>query len=282
MIRTTPELLHSLMEFKPILDGLLRSDGVRSVVEIGSEHGGFSRHLMELASAGILDRVTIIEPFPIQGLVDAAENSNGKSAVIARLSLDALPSVPAHDVYFVDGDHNYYTVRRELAQIFEKNHDAIVVLHDVCWPSARRDSYYSPSSIPLEQQHASSYEAAIVPDFSGIVKTGFCSEGQFALALKEGGPQNGVLTAIEDFISQRGEMSFDIIPAVFGLGVLRRTGHPLEKNISAILPAPGYAALLARLEANRMENWINLLPKSEVRAKSGWKRLKSRIKKLLG
>lgn len=268
------------MEFRPVLDSLLRSPSVRSVVEIGSEHGGFSKYLMELAATGVLDRVKIIEPFPVPELVELAEKSNGKCAIVDRLSLDALSTMSSHDVYFLDGDHNYYTVLNELNLIFSTNPDALVVLHDVIWPCARRDMYYSPASVPVEHQQAHSFDIAIVPGNPRSERRGFESRGAFAIALQEGGPLNGVLTAVEDFMSQRDGMKLDIIPVVFGLGVLRRTGHPLEKNISDLLPSAGYAALLERLEANRLENWIELLP--DTKTKSRWENFKGRIRKFFG
>ena len=48
--------------------------------------------------------------------------------------------------------------------------------------------------------------------------------GYFAWAQHEGGPRNGVLTAIEDFLEEKHhsgrELGFAEIPAVFGLGIL--------------------------------------------------------------
>jgi hypothetical protein len=42
-------------------------------------------------------------------------------------------------------------------------------------------------------------------------------------ALHEGGPKNGVLTAIEDFINDRQDAwLFELKPEFYGLGILRR------------------------------------------------------------
>jgi hypothetical protein len=91
------------------------------------------------------------------------------------------------------------------------------------------------------------------------VPVGFTSVGHFGIALQEGGAKNGVLSAIEDFMGQSGDYKLDIIPVVFGIGILRRVSHPLEELIEVILPSPQYSALLARLEVNRLENWLDIV-----------------------
>ena len=107
------------------------------------------------------------------------------------------------DAYFIDGDHNYFTVISELNVIYEKAHTGtIVVLHDVSrntW--ARRDQYYDESLIPKE-----------------FIR----------------GKKQGVLTAIEDFLDahcekkilsfrKNSEYSFKILSRKNdGLGLLRK------------------------------------------------------------
>jgi len=68
-------------------------------------------------------------------------------------SLDYLdtPDFKGFDAYIIDGDHNYYTVYRELELIHQKYKPTDVVLYnDISGSWARRDLYYDPSFIPPE------------------------------------------------------------------------------------------------------------------------------------
>ncbi|MFQ5801482.1 MAG: class I SAM-dependent methyltransferase [Candidatus Methylomirabilales bacterium] len=78
------------------------------------------------------------------------------------------PSFAGFDMYLIDGDHNYFTVSNELRLIHEKGKIGDVLLfNDVVGRWARQDLYYDPTFIPNEYR---------------------------------GGPRQGVLTAIEDFL----------------------------------------------------------------------------------
>ena len=63
-------LLHSLNEFDEIILSVMRSIRPTSVLEIGSETGVFSQRLMALCHE-LQAQLHIIEPFPIQELIDA-------------------------------------------------------------------------------------------------------------------------------------------------------------------------------------------------------------------
>ena len=85
-------------------------------------------------------------------------------------SLDYLQSSTfgAFNMYLIDGDHNYFTVLNELRLIHTGGKIGDVLLfNDVVGTWARKDLYYDPSLIPDEWRD---------------------------------GPQQGVLTAIEDFL----------------------------------------------------------------------------------
>jgi hypothetical protein len=84
-----------------------------------------------------------------------------------------------------------------------------VLCHDVAWPYGRRDFYYVPETIPDEfrRQSELASEGGQNPDS--------------AHACAEGGPRNGVLTAIEDFLGEAGEeISFRMTSDTYGLAVL--------------------------------------------------------------
>jgi hypothetical protein len=87
--------------------------------------------------------------------------------------------------------------------------------------------------------------------------------GQFAAAICEGGPRNGVLTAIEDFIDDvrgvGGTLGFAEIPAVFGLGILFDTDAGWSENLSGFLIPFHENRLLRTLEKNRLLNYLTIL-----------------------
>ena len=99
---------------------------------------------------------------------------------IKTRSLDYLESADfqGFDFYLIDGDHNHYTVTRELELIqpFFKKTD-ILLFDDVIGPWAKKDMYYDPDFIPPEHFNKR---------------------------------RQGVLTAINDFLNSNGEKRFGI------------------------------------------------------------------------
>jgi hypothetical protein len=172
-----------------------------------------------------------------------------------------LARLPAADAYVLDGDHNYYTVLGELAAIAEQRPDdqpfPLVILHDVAWPCGRRDFYYDPGQLPPEAVHPHSYELGVKLGHRAAQPGGFRGEGRFAVALQEGGPRNGVLTAVEDFCRDRPGLFYTEIPCIFGLGILvdARLAPKLAPVLSAFTDNP----LLAKLERNRLELYLHVL-----------------------
>ena len=68
------------------------------------------------------------------------------------------------------------------------------------WPYGRRDLYYQPDTIPAEFRHPFA-EKGIVRGQSRLAEVGGLNSRNYQNALEEGGPKNGVLTAIEDFLA---------------------------------------------------------------------------------
>jgi hypothetical protein len=78
-----------------------------------------------------------------------------------------------------------------------------------------------------------------------------------ASARTEGGPRNGVLTAIEDFIAGRDNVRLAIIPAFFGLGILWSGSAPYADDLAELLDPWDRNPLLERLERNRVLHLAN-------------------------
>lgn len=259
-------LIHSMAEFSSLILPCLDEADVRSVTEIGSEFGGMSKVLAERA-AEKGGRLTCIDPEPAEGFAEWAAETPGVRHV-PRPSLDALRSSDAADAWFVDGDHNYYTVLHELEAIDAIQQGAgkplLAFLHDVSWPCARRDFYYAPDRVPRGWRHPYSYDHGVkLGDDRVIEGRGMRGMGQFAVALVAGGPKNGVLTAVEDFLkvadTEARPLYYVHVPAVFGLGIIFDAGAPWADSLARFLLPYHAHPLLARLEENRLRNWLEVI-----------------------
>jgi len=94
----------------------------------------------------------------------------------------------------------------------------VTFLHDVEWPYGRRDLYYVPERIPADQRQPFA-RSGIVRGRSELSPRGI--NAVFANAKHEGGPRNGVLTAVEDFIDEtQRELELFILPGDEGLGIV--------------------------------------------------------------
>lgn len=259
-------LIHSMSEFSSLILPCLDEAGVRDIAEIGSEFGGMSKMLAQRAEekGGTL---TCMDPEPADGFADwAATHDHVRH--IAMPSLDALKTAEPADAWFVDGDHNYYTVFHELAVIdaVQKAADRplLAFLHDVSWPCARRDFYYAPDRIPAGWRHPHSFDHGVRLGEDGVhQERGLRGMGAFAVALEAGGPRNGVLTAVEDFLREADTedrpLYYVHVPAVLGLGIIFDASAPWSAKLAEFLLPYHANPLIARLEENRLRNWLEVI-----------------------
>ncbi len=154
-------------------------------------------------------------------------------------------------------------MRSELETIEGKSREGdpmpLVFLHDVGWPCGRRDLYYSPESLPKDAVHPYTCEGGVTLGSSTFVQGGFRSHGEFAFAMEEGGPANGVLTAVEDFLQGRERLAFVNVPCIFGLGVVYEKSAPYASALAHHLQPYDGNVLLGRLEENRLTLYLRVL-----------------------
>jgi hypothetical protein len=199
--------------------------------------------------------VTAIEPAPISDLLELVEEYPDL-ALVEETSLDALEHLPIADAVVLDGDHNYYTLSNELRLIAERapgGQMPLLVFHDVCWPLARRDQYAAPDRIPEEHRHAYGEDIKLVPGNPGTAERGLPFEWG---ALEEGGPRNGVMTAIEDFMSERDGLRLTVIPIFFGCGILWPEGAAWSDEVAEITEPWDRNPILARVEKARVTQLV--------------------------
>ena len=240
---------HSLAHLTEILLPCLDAAGARSVVEVGAYAGDLTRVLLEWAARSGA-RVCAIDPTPHESLVRLAETRDGLE-LVRETSLEALPRIEAPDAVIIDGDHNYYTVTGELRATAARADGStlpLLLIHDVCWPHGRRDNYFEPDRIPPESRHEIAEGGGLIPGEPGVRPGGLPYR---AAAAREGGPRNGVLTAVEDFVGERDVLRLAVVPAFFGLGVVWDRAAPWADAVQETLRPWDRNTLLARLEENR-------------------------------
>jgi hypothetical protein len=266
MSEFNPALLYSMSELDSIIAPLLARLQPRSICEIGIEKGRFTDSLLAFCRENHCSFTgvdVLIEPLLVP-------LGNGHEArYIKGRSLEVLSTLPMHDVYFIDGDHNYYTVSSELRLIVSGAGRApFIFLHDVGWPCGRRDMYYQPESIPAGQRHP--YRAGVgpVPGQQELEEWGLSSkygDMLFSVAEVEGGCRNGVRTAIEDFLKEPAGAGWQllVVPAVFGLGILYLPGRCSPAVISFLQQLSESVALLGsvlgKVEENRVQMFASFM-----------------------
>jgi hypothetical protein len=239
----------SLVTLAELLFPCLDAVGARSVIEIGAYAGDLTRLLAEWGAPDA--RVMAIDPSPQDELVELAE-ANERVELVREPSLTALEHVPVPSAVIVDGDHNYYTVTREL-ELIERRAEGgelpLLILHDVAWPHARRDVYFDPELIPEDERQPIVEGAGLSPGVEGVRHGAL--PYKYAAA-REGGPRNGVLTAAEDFVERRDNLRLAVVPAFFGFGLIWRRDAPWADAIGEIVELWDRNPLIDRLEANRV------------------------------
>jgi Methyltransferase domain len=239
----------SLVNNAELLIACLDAAEPSSVVEVGAYAGDLTGLLLEWAAESGA-HVSAIDPAPKKKLEDlAAEHSDLE--LVRATSVEALPNLPLPDAAIIDGDHNYYTVSEELRLIAERAGEGalpLLLFHDVCWPHARRDSYYTPERIPEESRQPMVRAAGLFPGEPGVRPGGL---PYYWAAAREGGRRNGVLTAIEDFIGEREDLVLAVVPAFFGFGAVWHRDAPYADALADLLAPYDRNPLLERLEANR-------------------------------
>lgn len=238
----------------------------RSIVEIGVEEGFHTMRLLEYCRDyhAVLHA---IDPTP-RASIESWLQEQGQELIFHRdLSLNVLGRIDAIDTVLIDGDHNWYTVYHELKllekQVTMTGKFPVIFLHDTQWPYARRDLYYNPETIPAAYQKAFArkgigLESGLLLEKGGI-NPSMCN------AVEEHALQNGVLTAIEDFLAESTlQLRFVNVPGIHGLGIIASedllTQYPeFSAFLHALQAAPALKAHMEAMEKERVTFFIDLL-----------------------
>jgi hypothetical protein len=208
--------------WETVIEPLIMSMQADRIVEIGALRGETTALMLD--SLGPESELHVIDPVPAFDPEQHQRRFPGRYVFHRDLSLNVLPHARAFDVALVDGDHNWYTVVNELRLLRDAAHREdrplpLLVLHDVLWPYGRRDLYYEPSQIPEEFRQPYAVRG-MMPGRSDLMKRGGMNH-TLHNALQEGGPRNGVMTALDDFLAEL-DVPFRrlVIPIYFGLAIV--------------------------------------------------------------
>jgi Methyltransferase domain len=239
----------SLINNAEAMVACLEVAGAQSVVEVGAYAGDLTRFLLDWAKTSGA-QVWAIDPEPQKELVQL-DKEREALRLFRATSLEALKTMERADAYVIDGDHNYYTVSEEIRLVVERDAGTdmpLLMFHDVGWPHARRDDYFAPEQVPDEYRQATIEGGGLFPGLSDPRPGGLPYKWP---AAAEGGPRNGVLTAVEDFVGTDEHLRFAILPSFFGLGIVWDARSAYAERLGEMLSPLDRNPIIARLEANR-------------------------------
>ena len=225
----------------------IHAAGARRVVEIGALRGETTVKLLDLL--GPSSELHVIDPVPQFDPTEHERRFAGRYCFYRDTSHNVLPKLPVVDAALIDGDHNWYTVYNELKLLAATARRAgspvpLLFLHDVGWPYGRRDLYYEPERIPEEYRQPYAMKGLRVRRGPNR-RTDLLERGGFNPKMNnaehEGGPRNGVMTALEDFVAEHDrEVRVLVLPIYFSLAIVAE-----EERIAS---SPRLARAFERLE----------------------------------
>jgi cephalosporin hydroxylase len=208
--------------WESVVAPLIAASRAKRIIEIGALRGETT--VLMLDALGPDAELHVVDPVPSFDPDEHVRRFPGRYIFHRDLSLNVLPEAGAFDVALVDGDHNWYTVYNELQLLREASRREdralpLLILHDVCWPYGRRDLYYNPAEIPPEfrQPYA---RRGMRPGRDKLLPGGGMNI-TLHNAEVEGGPRNGVMTALDDFLAEHDQpVRLLVIPIYFGLAIV--------------------------------------------------------------
>ncbi|ABV37610.1 hypothetical protein Ssed_3006 [Shewanella sediminis HAW-EB3] len=205
--------LTSMANFFPFLLPIIKSIMPTRISEIGADRGFTSKQLQDVVS-DLGAELDIIDPALNQS--DEVELPEHTS-LFAEKSFDYFNRKRKAEICFLDGDHNYAVVKKELELLNQEQIGCKVIFaHDVGWPCGYRDMHYGDeyqdSKLNIVER------AKLFPTTSNVSKVGYSMD--YHIAEQEGGEQNGVLSAFEEFLAENDDWEYFSIPSVWGLGIM--------------------------------------------------------------
>jgi len=202
------------------IEPILRRLEPRRVMQIGVDDVQLTERLLQYCRQSGC-RADIICANPTEALEDMLAGFAQQHVLTRLRTIKGVPVAEHPDVVIIDREPNWWTINavltllRQLSALRGQPFPYVLLRHTE-WPYGRRDMYPRPDNVDERQPFA--YQG-LDPDQPGLVKDGI--NGRFAHATVEGGPRNGVMTGIEDFIAAAPfQVAFWSLPFFNGLGIL--------------------------------------------------------------
>jgi hypothetical protein len=247
----------------------------KCLLEIGADEGSNTKILSMYCDA-FDATLTVIDPVlkpPLEKIVSA---SKGIKMLVGK-SHDVLPTLNQPiDAVFLEGDLNYYTTYGDLKAIKDLADRQnigfpLIFVRSASWPYARRDMYYNPANLPKQAVH--DHEKSGMTPWSSQLKE-MMTNYLFENTKYEGGPKNGVWTAVEDFVADS-DLPLQIfsLPTRNGLGVMYPKGSKVEQFINQNFAIPEKIRLfletceIARINEVNQRQQIKLQQRQSIERK---------------
>lgn len=248
----------SILNYWCLIEPVIAATGVESICEVGSATGDTSKHIIDYIAGNEIS-FHIVDPVAKEFLDELA----GASIFIHRqTSLEFLDQAERCDLYILDGDHNYWTVSRELEAIHAhsgQNRPLVVMMHDTSWPHARRDSYYACGDVPEPRPHQFNSGLQLRNETLNQGRSFPCGD-VFAWGEEHGIEGVGVRTALEDSAFADEEKWWQLsIPSFYGFTILVEKAPLSEESHSTLKRLKDSVTTLQSLLAIHEGNRLRLL-----------------------
>lgn len=225
-----------------IIPTFLSKFKVEKVLLIGS----FNESIINEIISFCMDNNTLLSSIDlntnIENLIKQNFNVDGVNEYIDKnvdyfkdMGLNILPKLKNFDAIFINDDPNWYTVYNELNLIKKNNENFPLVF--VCnnkYPHKRRDSYINPENIPKEYRNECCDTLPIEYEEDNEIKCTFVKDG-LCHAISQNTKQNGVLTAIEDFLKENINLKLLEINPLEGISLIYNNTNMSNIRIDQIL-----------------------------------------------
>jgi hypothetical protein len=245
---------YSMVNFAPLYTPILDAIHPKVIVEVGSEAGNNTKYLAGLAEKYKADYY-IVDIHPVYNpVLEQQPYIHYKE----MRSIDFLNDFKGGEVFFLDGDHNYGTLSSELDRIHTIRQDKRVFLfiHDTLWPLGYRDLYYDISTLDGKPLAYSNTKGPVLWDEALQPDGHFAGNNNVAMAVSEGGPGNGLATAVNDFLAEHQEYRSFQVPCFYGLTIAWNDAKLTDKEREILIETEKIytksAPLLSTLEWNRL------------------------------
>lgn len=237
--------------WKCVIEPLLRAAQPDSIIHVGSDRSGVLAKIVDHGTTGAT-KPEVHWVLPADAGSDETLEAGGGVTTHRGLSLNALARIAPADLVLLDSDPNWYTAYNELMLLERGAREAarpfpLTVIRRVGWPFGRRDAYHDPQAIPDLYRRPTAEKTQSAREISGP-----------ATATEDSGAQNGVLSAIEDFLLDTDlSLKFVSLAGFEGVGILypstSDTTAAVDKVLAGLAPQTHLAGWIEGLENSRID-----------------------------